>query len=178
MQRFTRFNQQRQHGRVAEQRSVIAAELFFIHQHLRQFAEHHAAQDIVDLAQLQPAPYAIGVKQSLEMVIQPYLIGPGLLDEPFYHELYRPHLLMRLLLLEFAARSQLRAVGQQRLLQAKVLQRGDKPHRRNQLVFTHILSAFILRHALLQQAQLERKFRHLGIIQVELFRHGSPAAQG
>ena len=177
MQRFARFNQQRQHGRVAEQRSVIAAELFFIHQHLRQFTEHHAAEDIIDLAKLQPAPHAVSVKQGFKMVVQPHLIGPGLLDEPFNHQLNRAHLLVRLLLLEFASRCQVSAVGQQRLLQAKMFQRGHKPHRRNKLVFTHILSAFILRNALLQQAQLERKFRHLGIIEVEFFRNGSPAAQ-
>ena len=36
----------------------------------------HAAQDIVDFAKLKPATYAVSVKQSLEMVIQPHLIGP------------------------------------------------------------------------------------------------------
>ena len=88
------------------------------------------------------------------MIIEPYLIGPRLLDQPLHHQFDSTHLLMRLLLLDFATVRQLSVVSQKRLLETKMLQSRHKPHRRNQLVFSDILPAFILRHALLQQAQL------------------------
>ena len=111
------------------------------------------------------------------MIIEPHLIGPGLLNKSFNHQLNGANLLVRLLLLQFATRCQLRAVSQQRLLQTKMFQRGHKAHRRNQLVFADILPAFILWNALLQQAQLQRKFRHLGIIQIERLRNGCPSPE-
>ena len=92
------------------------------------------------------------------MVVQTDLIGPRLLDKPFNHQFNCTHLLVRLLLFKIAARRQLGTVGEKRLLQTKMFQRGDKPHCRNKLIFTDILPAFILRYALLQQAQLQGKF--------------------
>ncbi|MNZ57999.1 hypothetical protein D3C78_759960 [compost metagenome] len=62
LQRFTRLNQQGEVGTIVKQARVIAAELFFIDQHLRHFAEHHAAKDIVTLTEFQPTSDAVCIE--------------------------------------------------------------------------------------------------------------------